>query len=307
MDRIPGNDSRFSGRKRNLHVQIFILAVALFSLSIALPASAQSLLWEVKSDTATVYLFGSVHYARSDMYPLDAAVEDSFDKSSILVLELDPLSVDQTKVLQEVLSKGMYPGDKTIKDELDSEVYAMLEEYLKSAGLPMASFMKMKPALLSITLSTLRLQELGYSPDQGIDIYFAKKATGNKPILELESAQEQMDLLFNLPDADLYLKYTIMDNSKTSGQIESIMEAWKSGDADKMNALINEETLQEHPELGALMDEILFKRNRRMVKKIREYLAGDKTYFVVVGAAHLVGDQGIAKLLETAGYEIRKF
>lgn len=307
MHTIPANGGTRFHCKHARFVRISILAVVLFSLSIALPLSAQSLFWEVKSDTATVYLLGSVHYAKPDMYPLDTVVEDSFEKSSILVLELDPQSVDQAVVLQQVMSKGMYQGDKTIKDELSGEVYAMLEEYLESTGLPMAGFMKMKPALLSITLSTLKLVELGYSPEQGIDMYFAQKASGKKSILELESAQEQMDLLFNLPDADLYLKYTLMDNSKTAGQIESIMEAWKSGDADKMNALAIEETLQEYPELGTLLDEILFKRNRNMSIKIREYLNGDKTYFVVVGAAHLVGDQGIVKLMENAGYKIRKF
>ena len=116
-----------------------------------------------------------------------------------------------------------------------------------------------------------------------------------------------MDILFNLPDADLYLKYTIMDNSKTTEQIEGIMEAWKAGDADKMNALVIEGTLQEYPDLSALMDEILFKRNSKMVTKIREYLSNDKTYFVVVGAAHLIGDQGIVKLIEKAGFNVRKF
>lgn len=307
MNTVPENDGARAGRKRNRFVQITVLSAVLLSLSAALPASARSLLWEVKSDTATVFLFGSVHYAKSDMYPLDSVVENSFEKSSILVLELDPQSIDQAEVLQQVMSKGMYPGDKTIKDELSSEVYAMLEEYIGNTGLPMAGFMKMKPVLLSIFLSQLKLTELGYSPEQGIDMYFAKKASGKKSILELESAQEQMDLLFNLPDADLYLKYTIMDNSKTSGQIEGIMEAWKSGDADRMASLIIEETLQEYPELDALLDEILFKRNGKMVEKIRGYLNNDKTYFVVVGAAHLVGDRGIVKLLENAGFGIRKF
>ncbi|MBN2242645.1 MAG: TraB/GumN family protein, partial [Acidobacteria bacterium] len=227
MNTFPDTGDARSGRKRAFPVQVAVLAVFLFWISSARPVPAQSLLWEVKSGTATVYLYGSIHYAKPEMYPLDAAVEDAFGKSSALVLELDPLSVDPMEVLQEVLSKGMYAGDKTIKDELSGEVYAMLEEYLEKAGLPPAAFMKMKPALLSITLSTMKVSELGYSPDQGIDMYFARKAAGKKPILELESAGEQMDMLFNLPDAGLYLKYTLMDISRTGEQIEAIVEAWK--------------------------------------------------------------------------------
>lgn len=306
MKTITENGGYRKSQNRFRSIQISIIAAVLFSFSIALPASAQSL-WEVKSDTATVFLFGSVHYAKSDMYPLDTIVEDSFEKSSVLVLELDPQSVDQMEILQEVMSKGMYPGDKTIKDDLSSEVYAMLEKYIENTGLPMASVVKMKPVLLSITLSALKLVELGYSPDQGIDMYFAKKASGKKTVLELESAREQMEMLFNLPDADLYLKYTIADNSRNSAQIEAIMDAWRSGDADRMTHLVIEETLREYPDLNSLMDEILFKRNRKMASKIREYLSNDNTYFVVVGAAHLVGDQGLVKLMEGAGYKVRKY
>jgi uncharacterized protein YbaP (TraB family) len=44
-----------------------------------------------------------------------------------------------------------------------------------------------------------------------------------------------------------------------------------------------------------------------MAEKIKEYLSTNNTYFVVVGAAHLVGDKGIAKLMEKAGCSVRKF
>jgi uncharacterized protein YbaP (TraB family) len=211
----------------------------------------------------------------------------------LFFLSTDPQGVDQMKIVQELLTKGMHLGDKTIKDELGSEAYAILEEDIESTGLPMENFMKMKPALLSITLSALKVAELGYSPEPGIDLYFAKKASGKKPILELESAREQMDMLLNMPGADLYLKYTIMDNSRTDEQVEGIMEAWRSGDADKMNSLVIEEILREYPDLNTLLDEILFKRNGRMVQKIRGYLSTDKTYFVVVGAPTLSGTRGL--------------
>ena len=307
MNSNPENgDIRFS-LKHFPSIQLSMAALTLLILTLALPASGQSLLWEAKSDTATVYLFGSVHYAKSDMYPLDAVVEDSFEKSSALVLELDPLNMDQVQVMQAIMEKGMYPDDKTIRDEISSEVFATLEEYIESTGLPMSAFIKMKPALLSITLSTLKMTQLGYAPEQGIDMYFALKASGKKPILELESVAEQMDLLFNLPDANLFLKYSIEDVSKSDDQIEGIIDAWRKGNAEMMNTLAIEEPLQQHPELGALMDEILFKRNRRMAEKIRGYLSDNKTYFLVVGAAHLVGDRGLVKLIEKAGYKVRKF
>jgi uncharacterized protein YbaP (TraB family) len=261
MYTIPTDIRRQATRNSRCFAPVILIILTLFVLSSANPAAAESLLWEVKSPTATVFLFGSIHLAKSDLYPLDAAIEDSFAKSSNLVLELNPLTVDQMKLQQEILAKAMYDGDKTIKDDLSEEVYGMLEEYLKKEGLPVEGFIKLKPAMLSITISSLKLIKEGFSPDQGIDIYFAKKAGKDKPILELETVQQQMDMIFNLPDPNLFLKYTLVDSSKTGGQVDEIIKLWKAGDAGKINEVIIDTTLKEYPELSPILDAILFQRN----------------------------------------------
>jgi uncharacterized protein len=294
-------------RNRFYCVPVYCLLTVLFLAAFTNPAAAKNFLWQVKSPSTTVYLFGSIHYAKSGMYPLDAAIENAFAGSSNLVLELNPLTVDQAKLAQELLAQGMYSGDRTIKDDLNEETFMMLREYLQKAGFPIDVVMKMKPALLALTLSSLELVKNGYNPQQGIDIYFAKKAENSKTILELESAKQQIDLLLNLPDANLLLAYTIKDISKTGDQIDQIVNYWKAGAADKINEVDIEESLRENPQLAPIMEEILFKRNITMTEKIKGYLATDKTYFVVVGAAHFVGNRGIVKLLKKAGYTVKQF
>jgi hypothetical protein len=39
-----------------------------------------------------------------------------------------------------------------------------------------------------------------------------------------------------------------------------------------------------------------------MVSKIEEYLKEKETFFVIVGAGHLVGNQGIIELLKGKGF-----
>jgi uncharacterized protein YbaP (TraB family) len=39
-----------------------------------------------------------------------------------------------------------------------------------------------------------------------------------------------------------------------------------------------------------------------MSSRIEEYLGAGGTYFVIVGAAHIVGEKGIVELLERKGY-----
>lgn len=295
------------GRKPAGFIPAFIFIIVLSAQSFPIRAAAGSLLWEARSSTSTVYLLGSIHYAKSDMYPLAAAIEDAFEKSSTLVLEFNPLTVDQGKLQQEILARGMYTGDKTIRDALSGEAMDMLKDYVERAGFPLSAVMKMKPAVLALTLNSLELLRLGYSPEQGIDMYFAKKAAGSKPILELESPEEQMEMLFGIPDPDLLLMYTIRDISKTGEQIDQITESWKTGDADRIHSFLFEENIHEHPGMTEILEEIVYRRNRTMAEKIKGCLSTGKTYFVVVGAAHLIGDRGIVELIEQAGYRVRKF
>ena len=284
----------------------FCLALVLLGTSLAGRAAAKNFLWEVKSDQATVYLFGSIHYAKADMYPLDAAIEYAFARSPSLVLEINPLEIDQAGLAQQILAEGMYTGNRTIKDDLSPEVFAMLEEYARGAGLPVEAFLGMKPALLTLTLSSFEFTRQGYDPLQGIDVYFARKAAESKSIIELETVREQLDMLLGLPDASLLLMYTIRDLDKTGEQIGELVRLWKAGDADGMNEVVIEESLREEPRVAPILEKILFERNVTMAEKIKEYLSSGWSCFVVVGAAHFVGDRGIVRLLEKEGYQVRQ-
>ena len=57
-------------------------------------ASAQNTLWQVRSETATMYLLGSVHLLRHSDFPLDPALDAAYDRTDLLVLELDLNAAD---------------------------------------------------------------------------------------------------------------------------------------------------------------------------------------------------------------------
>ena len=43
---------------------------------------------------------------------------------------------------------------------------------------------------------------------------------------------------------------------------------------------------------------MILDRNKNMTLKIEEYLKTEKTYFVIAGLAHYIGDDGIVRMLE---------
>jgi uncharacterized protein YbaP (TraB family) len=61
-------------------------------------------------------------------------------------------------------------------------------------------------------------------------------------------------------------------------------------------------SIKEDKKLIPIYEKLVIERNRKMVSKIEEYLKEKETFFVIVGAGHLVGNQGIIELLKGKGF-----
>jgi len=250
--------------------------------------------WKVKHNKATVFLFGSIHVAKNDMYPLSNKVTDAFESSDALVVELDINNVNPMLMLQ----KAMYQDEKTLESELTKETYQKLEALLLLHKVPKMAYYKMKPWMAMMTVLMLEMNQSGFDKSLGIDNFFLDKAKEKKQILELETADEQLDL-FDKELASLqneFIDYSLMDQSLWLQQIDTLVHFWKTGNTKGMEKFVLE-PIAEHPEFAKIVDKLYTQRNIKMANKIETYLNTDKTYFVVVGAAHLIGDEGIIELL----------
>jgi len=270
-------------------------------------AGQKSFLWEVRSKTSTVYILGSVHLAKADIYPLAPKIEESFAKSGALALEADPAKAKDEKLMQLMLVSALYPEGETLRDHISGETYAMAEYELKQLGLPPEYFSRSRPWFLALTLEIVELQRLGFDPEYGIDSHFAAKAAGKKRIIELESFDYQIRLMsgFSEREQELFLLYTLKDLAVLKDGVEELMSAWQSGDTKGMEALVSR-SLGESPQLRPIFDRLFYKRNREMGGKIERFLQGKETVCVIVGAAHLVGKEGIIELLRGKGYSVEQ-
>ena len=94
----------------------------------------------------------------------------------------------------------------------------------------------LKPHLLAMTLTMLEVQRLGYEPALGLDLHFAQRAKREgKPIVELESMAQQMDLFEALPaevqEDMLRAALEALDDGSLQTELERLVSAWRSGDA----------------------------------------------------------------------------
>ena len=281
-----------------------ILTVSLLIFVVAAAAHAdnqqKSFLWQVKSDSTTVYILGSIHVANKNIYPLNDVIETAFATSDKLVVEINENKVDPQKMSDIIRSQGMYGGTDSIVSHIDTKLFTALKAFLKSNNIPENDLLQYKPGMLAIKLSTIHALNLGFSPEYGIDKHFINRATNTKPILELETLEEQLSLLINIPHESLMLEFTLTNLSQMHEQFNKLIAAWTLGDINTIETISLTEPLEQYPKLAPIFDKLLFERNAKMAQKIQQYLKTDNIYFVVVGAGHLVGD-GVGLAVFQAG------
>lgn len=282
-------------------------AIALFILFIASATAFndRALFWQVQSDTAKVYLLGSIHYADESFYPLRREIEQAFYSSGHLVVEIN-IDADKAQRYRELMQqKGSYQGEATIRDDISEETYRQLQYRLRRLGMPLDMVHKQKPGMLVLTLTAVQVMKMGFMPELGIDAYFLKRAVDSKKnIIELETVDEQMDIFLNVSDGDILLRETLHSLDEADMLMMDMTRCWKRGDEACLEKILFEDAMSRYPSFIRIYDELFFKRNENMANDIKRFLEGEGTYFVVIGAGHLVGDKGIPVLLRDAGFDV---
>jgi hypothetical protein len=281
-----------------------ILVILIFCLISCKGLENKNFLWKVDSKTSTVFLLGSVHMADSSFYPLNDIIENSFAKSSVLAVEVDTYNAN----MSSIISKIYYNDGTTLKDHLNPKVYSILENKWKEYNIPI-EMDKLKPFFVLLIISTYTYKEENYSIDYGIDVHFLNRAKANKSkeIVELESIDYQLTLFDNFSDSVMnnILLASLEESEKENEIIDTLFSAWKKGDAEAVNNIVY--SIFESPETKIFYERLLKYRNENMYKKIESFLETDKVYFVVIGAAHLVGKDGLVELLKKTGkYKIEQ-
>ncbi len=269
-------------------------------------ASAQSnqLLWKIQNEKAHIYLFGSLHYGIADFYPFAESVESAFEKSDYLVVEINTVCETFMPEVAKHMRNGMLPPDRTLQTELSSEVFKLLENSLEELGVGIDRFSSYKPWLMALTLSGLKLQALGFDPGLGVESYFFSKSE-EKSILELESVQSQMKSLSVL-DSDGLLEYTLENNSELEKMMGDLTRAWVEGDSAALSAIILQDYSAAIPGYQEIYQALFSTRNTNMTNVLVDLLDTDGTYFVVVGAGHLLGPDSIIEMLIKRGREVTR-
>jgi two-component SAPR family response regulator len=102
--------------------------------------------------------------------------------------------------------------------------------------------------------------------------------------------------------AEALMLITFINAGRDSGQGVNLFDAWHRGDIE----LLTKSARESYRDFPLMADRFLSARNRNWIPKIEEFLRSGKMYFVVVGAAHLGGTDGVVSLLRARGYKLEQ-
>ena len=274
-------------------------SVLLLLLALAAGASASAAcVWKITGPNGgVVYLGGSIHGLDSTDYPLPSAYNRAFDASTALVVEED-LNIS-LRTAEKFYKTGFYNKGDSLRNHVDPRTYDYVRRVFAAAGMSEANVAKCKPWMLIMMLWSGGTNELG------IESYLIRRAHANHlPIYGLETFREHAEVLSGMSDkqAELVLLETFIPQAPGTDLHRQMLAAWRRGDADTI-ARIQRDAQRDLPSFG---ERLIAERNRNWIPKIEGYIRDRHTYFVVAGAAHMGGPDGVLAILRQRGYRIEQ-
>ena len=279
------------------------LAVSVLVLLAPLHAQSRNFFWKATGMGGVVYLAGSIHMLTPDVYPLSPALEAAFKESDLLVEEVDMAEMLGAGSQLNVLTRGMLPGDSTLQLVVSPATYALVTKTVAGLGLPIEPLAKFKPWMLALTLEGLQLMKVGFDPDLGLDRHFFDLARmGGKLIQGLETTDYQISRFdeMTMNQQDHLLAETLKALETEQASVGKLTRSWKTGDVAEVEKIVLAD-LKNDPQL---YQRLLVERNSNWLPKLEALFTRKSPAFVVVGAAHLVGPDGVVAMLKAKGSSV---
>ena len=280
-----------------------VLGLALSCLALTASVRADGplhALWELHGKHNTVYILGSIHVLRPSDYPLAPAVLNAYGDAKSIFMEVNLAEIDSQIMQTELLASARLPEGKTLPVIMGDARYKRAQALAREVGVDLGIFDAFAPWFAAEAISQLQLQQLGFEPKSGVEMFFLERARADgKSVAGLETVHDQIALFdaLSMDEQADYLVSSLEEAHDLPKEVDAMVHAWAGGDtqwfADQLKSEIGRDP--------ALYDSVLVARNRKWVPKIEALLNDDKNYLVIVGTGHLVGQGSVIALLKKDG------
>ena len=290
-------------------------------------AGSLGLLWKAEGNGNTLYLLGSIHTDRSNLYPFHKQLRDIITSAELAAFELD---FNSQEGIDEFTAMQVYSDGTTLKDHIDPELYQEVVEALAPLGMPEEQVAQFKPWALANTFTALSmLDETSSDNAMALDLYVSAKASNLGTQVEgIETYAFQGKIFDDLSDEyqENYLAMTLSmylgmdaaeglsDEEKAEYEaalkeqdeaVDRWMEQWKTRDTEAFANDYPKDVIQSNT-TDELNSKLFEGRDPNMIAWADRYLKqdGSHTGLMTVGAGHMVGRTGIVQGLKDLGYTV---
>ncbi len=290
-------------------------------------AGSLGLLWKAEGNGNTLYLLGSIHTDRGNLYPFHKQLRDIITGVELAAFELD---FNSQEGIDEFTAMQMYSDGTTLKDHIDPEIYQEVVEALVPLGTPEEQVAQFKPWALANTFTALSmLDETSSDNAMALDLYVSAKASNLGTQVEgIETYAFQGKIFDDLSDEyqENYLAMTLSmylgmdaaeglsDEEKAEYEaalkeqdkaVDRWMEQWKTRDTEAFANDYPKDVIQSNT-TDELNSKLFEGRDPNMIAWADRYLKqeGAHTGLMTVGAGHMIGKTGVVQGLKDLGYTV---
>jgi uncharacterized protein YbaP (TraB family) len=282
----------------------FVAALACAALAVPTAWASGPSLWAVAGRSNTVYLFGSVHLLRPGEFALQGALEDAYDGAAAVYLEIDMDDLTSPEIAAATVARAIDPAGRSL-DELMGEDAALARARAEKAGIDLSTLSQLEPWFAGLAVVSLALARDGYSAEAGVEqVVQDRAAADGKEILGLETLDEQLAALDSMEigiQREFLLK-ALDDAQRPADALQGFLRSWREGD----DAALAAELAGEFAGMPELYRSLLVERNRKWTERISGLLDDSRDFLVVVGSLHLVGPDGLPRMLRARGFTVTR-
>ena len=288
--------------------KILLPLILMISANAVCAEAPKPLLWKVSDANNSLYLLGSFHMLKTSDYPLAKSTDLAFDDAEQLYFELSPEEMNNPALGQKMAQAAMRTDGKTLQQSLSAETWKKFEASAAKNNLPAANFQSFEPWFVALILSVTEMQKVGLNPALGLDKHFMERAAkAGKPANGLETGDSQIAIFdgMSMKQQEQFLQDALDESADMKKKIDELHSTWRNADDKALFSIMAKEMNQKYPELYQTIN---LDRNKAWLPKLEAMLKdNDKDdVMVVVGSLHLIGDDGVIKMLKTKGYKVER-
>lgn len=287
-------------------MNIFRLPFIIFILVLSITSQAKTSIWQVSNGTNTVYLGGTFHMLKPSDYPLPKEFEQVYKKVNWLVFETDMDQLSSPEFQQKFLQSMTLPTGQILADHLSAEAYAELIRYAARNGMDTGRLQRFTPQMVALIITIEELKKYGLTAE-GVDTFIGDKAKKDRKIVtKLESTDDQIHYISTMGagnESNLILQ-TLADMKDLPEELNAMSNAWRAGDDEALFETGIKPMLEDYPKI---YQSLLVERNNNWMDKIEKLIAHPEEKFILVGALHLIGQDGLLQQLKNRGYQVQQY